>query len=146
MGAPCPPEVLFGFVDDLDRYPAWLSIVSRVEAVDPVPDDPGPAWAVELRGRVGPLTRSKRLRMTRTRHQPFERAVFERRELDGRRHAPWTLAALVHPAEHGSHLEMTLRYGGSFTEAILERLLRDEIEQSKQRLRAVVLAQQRASD
>jgi hypothetical protein len=146
MEAPCSAEILFGFVEDLIAYPEWLSIVTQVEPEAPAADDRGPAWTVELRGRVGPLTRSKRLRMVRTEHRPPERVVFERRELDGRRHAPWRLAATVRQSEGGSELSMFLRYGGSSAEAILERLLRDEIEQSKERLRASVLAQQRGSD
>lgn len=46
--------------------PQWLEIVTRAE---PMGDDGNePAWAVDLRGRMGPLARSKRLRMVRTGH------------------------------------------------------------------------------
>ena len=64
--APCPPEALFALVDDLGGYPDWLEIVVAAVPVEAAAGDEGPAWSVELRGRVGPLARSKRLRMVRT--------------------------------------------------------------------------------
>jgi hypothetical protein len=132
LDAPCPPGELFGWVDDLGRYPQWLSIVTRAE-----PDDAA-TWLIDLRGRVGPLARSKRLRMTRTRLEPERVAVFERAERDGRHHSPWVLHAEVTPAPPGSHLEMRLHYGGSLWGSVIERLLRDEIDQSKARLLELV--------
>jgi len=132
LDAPCPPAELFAWVDDLGRYPQWLSIVTRAE-----PDGDG-AWLVELRGRVGPLARSKRLRMERSTVEPDHLVVFERAERDGRHHAPWVLRAEVTPRPAGSHLEMRLHYGGSLWGSVLERLLRDEIEQSRRRLLALV--------
>ena len=132
LDAPCPPSELFAWVDDLGRYPQWLSIVTRAE-----PDGDG-AWLVELRGRVGPLARSKRLRMERSTVEPDHLVVFERAERDGRHHAPWVLRAEVTPRPSGSHLEMRLHYGGSLWGSVLERLLRDEIEQSRGRLLALV--------
>jgi hypothetical protein len=131
LDAPCPPAELFAWVDDLARYPQWLSIVTRAE-----PDDGG--WMVDLRGRVGPLARSKRLRMARTGMEPEHLAVFERSERDGRHHSPWVLRAEVTPAPAGSHLDMRMHYGGSLWGAVIERLLRDEIEQSRERLLALV--------
>ena len=54
------------------------------------------AWLIELRAHVGPLARSKRLRMVRTACEPVGRTVtFQRAELDGKRHAPWVLRAEV---------------------------------------------------
>jgi hypothetical protein len=138
--APCAPDVLFAVVDDLAAYSSWLSIVPTAEPAEPVEGDGGPVWTVELRGRIGPLARSKRLRMVRTLHQPPARARFERRELDGRDHSPWILDAVVSKTKGGSKLQMHLHYGGSFGGAVLERLLRDEIEQSRRRLLEAVLA------
>jgi hypothetical protein len=128
--APCAPATLFAWVDDLARYPEWLSIVPRA-----VPDgDLRDAWSIDLRGRIGPLARSKRLRMVRTRHEIPTTVVFERAELDGHEHAAWVLRAEVLPTDRGSHLVMRLHYGGRLWEPLVERLLRDEIEASKQRL------------
>jgi hypothetical protein len=135
MEAPCPPEALRPWVEDLDRYPSWLTIVERAEQLHDA--GPQPAWRVDLRGRVGPLARSKRLRMVRTRCADGE-VVFERTELDGRHHAPWVMAASVRPTPAGSHLTVRLHYGGALWGPVLERLLRDEIESATPRLLALV--------
>ncbi len=131
LTAPCTTEELFTWVDDLGRYPEWLGIVERAEVV-PAGGD-GVAWRVELRGRLGPLARSKRLRMVRT-ELSDRGVVFERREQDGRNHSAWVLRADVAPAADGSILTMRLHYGGSLWGPVLERLLRDEIERSRTRL------------
>ncbi|MEX2627898.1 MAG: SRPBCC family protein [Ilumatobacteraceae bacterium] len=140
LDAPCPPEVLFAHVDRLDRYPAWMPLVHRAEPVDADPD--GPAWAVELRTRVGPLARSKRLRMVRTLHEPARRVVFQRRELDGRDHASWELIAAIDPSNgHDCRLTMHLAYGGSlWTGGVLQRILDDEIRRASDRLLELVSA------
>lgn len=136
--APCPPDQLFGWVDDLGRYPEWHAIVVAAQPAPPDPDDPGPAWVVDLRARVGPLARSKRLRMARVLHEPPERVVFARHEVDGREHGRWELSASVAPAGDGSRLEVLLRYGGRLWVPVLERVLADEIERSRARLLELV--------
>lgn len=147
LAAPCTAERLFAEVGDLSAYPSWLGIVAHAEPADADGDDPGPAWSVELRGRLGRLARSKRLRMVRTVFDPGSRVRFERRELDGRRHSPWVLEARVSPTdEGGSRLEMHLHYGGSFGGSLLERMLDDEIERSRPRLLARVGAGAGTSD
>lgn len=138
LDAQCSPEDLFAWVGSLDTYDRWLDIVPRTEPAPAVDGDPGPAWFVTLRGRLGPLARSKRLRMVRTEHQEPTLAVFERRETDGRDHAPWILRAWVTGDEGASELVMDLHYGGSLWVPMLDRLLGGEIESSRQRLRALV--------
>jgi hypothetical protein len=128
-----PPEELFAWVEDLGRYPAWLEIVPRAEAL---PD--ADAWSVDLRGAVGPLARSKRLRMERRVHEPPRRVVFERAEIDGRRHSDWVLTAEVEPLDPGARLRMHLHYGGRLFAQPLELLLRQEIERSRTRLAALL--------
>lgn len=141
LDAPCPPEALVAEVDDLARYPAWLGIVPRAAVTETGPGEDA-AWLVELRGRLGPLARSKRLRMVRSDRSAADdgttRIRFERHELDGRTHAPWILEATVRPIEGGSRLTMHLRYGGGFAPPLLDRLLRDEIRDSRPRLLALV--------
>ena len=127
----CSAAELFGWVDDLTRYPQWLEIVDRA-----VLGDDG-SWAIDLRGRLGPLARSKRLRMVRSELEPDHRVVFQRAELDGRQHSDWRLSADVTGTDTGSHLRMHLHYGGSLFGPVLERVLRDEIERSKYRLVAL---------
>ena len=138
LDAPCEPEALYAWVDDLARYPDWLDLVPRAVPVDPHPDDEGPAWAVDLRGRLGPLARSKRLRMVRVTHDPPTSVRFERREQDGRSHSPWVLSASVAAVEGGSRLTMHLHYGGGLFGPVLDRLLGDEIERSRSRLLAQI--------
>jgi hypothetical protein len=137
LDAPCAPEALFAVVEDLSRYPQWLDIVPRAVPEEGRGDEP--EWTVDLRGRLGPFARSKRLRMVRTTHDVPARVVFERRELDGRDHSPWVLSAEVEPdGDSGSRLTMHLHYGGGLWGPVLERLLRDEIEHSKPRLLALL--------
>ncbi len=138
VDAPCSPAELFAIVEDLSVYPTWLSIVPKAMVAEGDAADPGPAWAVDLRGRLGPLARSKRLRMVRTEHESPTHVRFERGELDGREHSPWVLDAEVEATEHGSRLTMRLHYGGSLGGSILEHMLRDEIEESRPRLIALV--------
>ncbi len=132
------PDDLFARVGTLDGYDEWLDIVPRVTSADAADGDPGPAWFVTLRGRVGPLARSKRLRMVRSSHDAPTRAVFERRELDGREHSPWILSATVEPTAEGSRVVMDLHYGGALWMPLLDRALRGEIEASRPRLRRLV--------
>ena len=132
--APHPPEAVFAWVDDLERYPAWLSIVPRATPDAARDGDHGPAWSIDLKGRIGPLSRSKRLRMVRTRLDAPRIAVFEREEHDSQDHSAWVLRATVEPTDEGSKLTMHLHYGGRLWEPLVERLLRDEIDASRDRL------------
>lgn len=138
LEAPCPPPALFPWVEDLGRYPDWLDIVPRSVPATAHPDDPGPAWSVDLRGRMGPFARAKRLRMVRTVHEPSSHVRFERLEHDDRHHAAWILDAAVELIPDGSRLSMRLRYGGRLWMPVLDRVLSDEIERSRPRLLARV--------
>lgn len=144
LEAPCDPDVLFGLVDDLAVYPHWIDLVHRAEAVpDPQWDVVAETvWNVELRARIGPLARSKRLRMKRTEHDVDTRhVVFTRSELDNRRHSPWILTADVTPTAAGSALRMNLHYGGRlWTGGVLERALADQITNGRARLTALASA------
>jgi hypothetical protein len=130
LDAPHAPERVFTWVEDLERYTHWLDIVPRVA------DAPDGGWLVDLRARLGPFARSKRLRMVRTLHQPTTAVRFERDERDGRSHSPWVLDATVEPRDGGSRLTMHLHYGGGLLGPVVERLLREEIERSRPRLLA----------
>ena len=131
LDAPCPPDVLFAWVSDLGRYPEWLDIVPRAVPLD----DSDSAWSVDLRARLGPFARSKRLRMERTVcDEDAGRARFERVEHDGRSHSPWVLTADVSETSDGSRLTMHLHYGGGLFGPVVERLLSEEIERSRPRL------------
>lgn len=138
LEAACPPADLFRHVSTLDRYPAWMTLVHAA-----IPESDGeahrPAWAVELRTRIGPLARSKRLRMVRTEFEPDRLVVFERAEVDGRRHADWVLRVDLDPAGDTTRLTMHLSYGGSlWTGGVLQHVLDAEIERGRDRLLALV--------
>jgi hypothetical protein len=139
LDVPCEPAELYDHVDDLDLYPPWMRLVHTAERVD---DPEGrPAWIVELRARVGPLARSKRLRMVRSAAVPDRLVVFERAELDGRAHARWALRAELEATAGGSALTMHLSYGGRlWTGGLLDRVLEDEIRRGRAQLIAVVTA------
>jgi hypothetical protein len=133
LDAPVAPGVLFPYVADLDRYEAWMPLVHRAT---PVGDG---EWDVELRARLGPVARSKRLRMVRTWLEWDRAVVFERREPGDRRSSPWVLRADLRPVEGGTHLEMDLSYGGAlWTGGMLQRVLDEQIRQGSERLLALV--------
>lgn len=137
LEAAVQPAAMFEVVADLGTYPDWLDIVPRAVPVDADEGDPGPAWSVDLRGQLGPLRRSKRLRMVRTVAAPAELAVFERRELDGRAHSDWIMRARITDGDP-CVLTMELHYGGSMWVPMLDRLLAEEIERSRPRLRSLL--------
>ena len=138
LQARCDLGTLFAEVESLDRYPAWLDIVPKATAAPSDEGDTGPAHFVTLRANVGPLARSKRLRMVRTVHD--DRTVrFERREVDGRDHSSWILDATVSEVDATtSSLSMRLHYGGSLWVPMLDRLLQSTIQSSRTRLAAIV--------
>jgi hypothetical protein len=130
---------VFAQVATLDRYPAWMRLVHRVDPLDP--DGGRPAWRVQLRARVGPFARSKQLRMVRTVCAPPHDVRFERIEEDGREHAEWVLGATVDAVKGGATLVTDLRYSGSlWGSGILQRVLEDEVRRGKAALRGVVTA------
>jgi hypothetical protein len=136
LEAPCAAEQLFELVDDLSTYPQWNGLVHTAVA------EPGdaPVWDVELRARLGPLARSKRLRMVRTMRDPESFTVrFERDQADGRNHSPWVLNAAIVEQGGTSTLTMHLHYGGSlWTGGALERVLAEQITSGRERLLQLV--------
>ena len=87
LDADVPSGRLFAVIRDLGTYPQWLDIVHLAQ-VDEIIDGLQ-SWNVELRAKIGPFARSKRLRMVRIRDESPSTVVFERREKDGKKHAPW---------------------------------------------------------
>lgn len=141
---PGPAERLFELVEDLSRYPRWMRLIHDVVEVDS-DSDGRLAWEVELRAQVGPLARSKRLRMVRTVHEVARSVEFERSEVDGRAHAPWILRVDLEPSAEGAGefmLTMRLSYGGGlWTGALLQRVLDDEVRRGSEALLEIVRAE-----
>lgn len=103
---------------DLSTYPEWLSLVN---AAEPDADD---TWLVTLRARLGPLARSKRLRMVRTEVDDTH-VRFERQEVDGRDHAAWVLTASLEETDSTTcDVKVHLHYGGALWTAPLEIVLK----------------------
>lgn len=126
-----PPLLVLAEVADLATYPHWLGIVHEVVATD------DGAWLVDLGARVGPLRRTKRVRMVRTLYDPVSGAVrFERAELDGRAHSAWVLSAAVVPTGEGSSVTMHLHYGGSAWLPGTDLVVRQEMRRAGSRLAA----------
>ena len=132
VNLPCSAKELWPFIDDLAQYPSWMGLVHTV-----VPEGEG-VWQVELRGKIGPFARSKRLRMIQVETSEPHHIRFERQENDGRSHSDWVLDAQVTEVGSASTLNMTLQYSGRLFSSVVERALHDEIEASKQRLRKLV--------
>ncbi len=127
--APVVASRMYDEVRSLDGYPEWIGIVHAARR------ESDGVWQVELRGKVGPFARSKRLRMVRVKDDAPSRVVFERQELDGRRHAMWRLTAAVEDLGGASRLTMQMHYGGAlFGGGVLEKVLGDQIAASKEKL------------
>ena len=131
------PADVFPHVASLDRYPLWMRLVHDVQAVESAGD---PAWSVEIRARVGPFARSKRLRMVRTLHDPGRAVAFERAETDGRDHARWALRVdLTATGPTSTRVQVQLAYDGRlWTGGVLERVLDDEVRRGREGLARLV--------
>jgi len=133
------PADVFAQIESLDTYPAWMRLVHHVEPA--APEAGRPAWQVQLRARVGPFARSKRLRMVRTVFEPGRRVRFERVQDDDRDHAAWILEATVTAHPSGTELTMDLEYTGDlWGDALLRPLLDEEVRRGEQALQSVVTA------
>ncbi len=140
------PSEVFPLVDDLAEYPAWMPLVHTVTPLT-AGDGDVPAWDVEIRARIGPFARSKRLRMTRTQREPGRLVVFERAEVDGRDHAAWVLRvelAAAPPTADGTpvtDVAMHLSYDGSlWTGGPLARVFDEQVRRGRDGLVAAVAA------
>lgn len=130
MGA--APHDVRAVVRDLATYPQWLGIVGAAEAE---PDDGG--WLVDLVGKLGPLKRTKRVRMERVVDGAAE-VVFERAERDGEEHSVWRLTVQWRSAADSTAVDVHLHYSGAPSLPLVELLLRDEIRRAGSRLEAVI--------
>ncbi len=139
LDLPAPAGEVFPWVSDLARFPSWLDLVRRATPTSAADRESGPAWIVDLRARIGPLARSKRLRMVQTVCIDRHRARFERAELDGRHHAAWVLDVDLSAAGEGrSSLRFALSYEGSMFGPVVDQLLAASVERARPRLLAAV--------
>ncbi len=137
---------LFAVVSDLATFPRWIELVHQVEPITEV-TSPQPLWWVTLRARIGPFARSKRLRMARTVHRPPGtvpdqpgQVRFERAEVDGRDHAPWTMEVMVVTLAgepYRSRADCRLHYGGDMWTGPLEGQLEATAQRAGQALETI---------
>jgi hypothetical protein len=131
-------------IEDLGRCPEWLSFVLSAQPAAAAQGDPGPAWQVDLGARVGPIRRSKRVRMVRA--TPVEgnrdgEVRFERCEVDGRPHSEWVLTVVLEPAaDGGTDVTGELLYGGRAWLPGLDVLVARELRAAGSRLAALLRA------
>ena len=123
---------VFDYLADLANFRELIPII---HAIDPSIEQGERVWDVELRAKVGPFARSKRLHMVRSQCEPHSNVVFNRVESDQRDHAPWVLSVVVLPGSGGSKVTIKLEYGGRlWTAGVLERILRENIDEGTRRL------------
>ncbi len=143
---PAPAAAVYPYVADLAAYPRWLPLVHDATPSSAV-GRTGPAWDVEIRARVGPFARSKRLRMERTEAVEERLAVFERAEVDGREHARWALRVELDAVgasgptvgAPSTTVTMHLAYdGGLWTGGVLEAVLDEQVRRGRVGLAALV--------
>lgn len=131
---------------DLSTYPSWNDLVGSVETTEAASDDPGPAWRTTLTAKVGPFARSKQLRFVRdtldTDGDPTT-INFVRREMDGRKHASWTMRCTIQPSDRAerSAVVLTLAYDGGLWVPALGGVLDGAIERATRRLPTYVKEQ-----
>ena len=135
-------SAVVGVLEDLATYPHWLTIVGAATPATRHDDDAGPAWAVDLVGRVGPLVKRKRVRMVRVAPDVEGGTVrFERSELDGRSHNEWILTGSASLSENGGTVvRVGIHYGGGGGLPGADRLLRQEVRRAGDRLEAYLRA------
>ena len=128
-------DAVFGEISDLTTYPEWLGIVRSVR-VD------GDGWLVDIGARLGPVWRTKRVRMVRAECRPPKLVRFERQERDGKSHSDWVLTGEVEVDggpdgnEPPTMLTMHVHYGGAMWLPLLDRVLAEEIRRGGRRLAA----------
>lgn len=138
-----PPDDVLVWVSDLSQFPRWTNILHEVTVEQTTSGSPR-AWQVELRGKIGPFARSKRLRMVEVPTSIPSKIRFERDEGDGIDHGVWNFEVHVESGTEPTttHLEAIFEYEGRLWSGAVERLLRDEIESSKRRLTALVAGEE----
>lgn len=126
-----PPAAVLAEVTNLLTYPEWHGMVHRVE-----PD--GEGWLVDLGGKVGPFSQSKRVRLVRATDAQPGTVRFVRSETDGEDHSGWVLEAMVDPPAGAAPCMLTFRLhydGSSPLIGMVQQVLRAEVERSAHRLR-----------
>lgn len=134
--APCSPEVLFAITEDLANISPWLDLLGDAKPASPDPSDVGPAWDATFVVKLGPLTKTKDVRLVQIEHEPYKSVVYERHEIptegkDPSKIAMWRLTLKVSPTNEGSSLFVNVFYGGDALGDMAEGILTKELNKSK---------------
>lgn len=136
---------LFAAMADLSTYTEWMSLIDSCEPAAPAEGDSGPAWLITLRAKVGPFSRSKRLRMVQVVFTPNTEVRFERFEIDGKQHSEWVMEAIIAPlvsdgpsvmgrSVTGSSVTVELTYSGGLWSGPLDVVLGSQVDVARDRL------------
>lgn len=134
--APCPPELLFSIVEDLAEISPWLDLLGDAVPCSPAQGDIGPAWDSTFAIKLGPLTKTKDVRLVRIVHKAPSEVVYERHEVpvegrDPSQIAMWRLTLKVRPVDSGSRLDVHVFYGGDALGDMAEGILTKELKKSR---------------
>lgn len=141
--APCTPELLFSIVEDLTNITPWLDLLGGADPSPVDPSDAGPAWDATFAIKLGPLTKTKDVRLVRIVHTPPTDVVYERHEFpiegkDTSQIAMWRLTLRVTPTDTGSSLHVHVFYGGDALGDMAEGILTKELKKSRPALRKAI--------
>ena len=139
---PVTVDAVVPWVSDLQKYREWMPLLHSVAPDGDVTAQP--AWNVELRAKVGPFARSKRLRMVRSAgvvSADGASFTFERQESGAASHSSWVMNVVVSAVAQGTTVSIDLEYGGALWSAgVLDKVLAAQIEEGKKGLLRVVTA------
>jgi hypothetical protein len=128
------PKIVGEVLSDLSTHVYWNDVVAEATPASGGSLGAHPAWITTLRANVGPFSRSKKLRMTRTENHVDPEGVrhirFERREIDGRDHAGWIMEVQIRPDGEGSAIDLGLEYTGGLWVGALEGVLSSAIDRA----------------
>jgi len=132
------PKLVGEVLSDLSTHVEWNDVVAEAIPAATGSLSGQAAWITTLRANVGPFARSKKLRMARTQNQIDPNGVrhimFERREVDGREHADWTMRVAVAPEGEGTVVHLSLEYTGGLWVGALDPVLRAAIDRATSKL------------
>ncbi len=134
--APCEPELMFSLMEDLENITPWLDLLGGAERTTADPSDVGPAWDATFAIKLGPLTKTKDVRLVQIVHEPYEKVVYERHELpiegkDASQIAMWRLTMKVSPTDTGSLLYVHVFYGAEALGDMAEGILTKELNKAR---------------